>query len=173
MSRRIEVELTSEREDGSWTWRAAGARQPKGSLDGKLLPSGATVGQVLRADADFDIDGVTIVAVLPPAEKHRNEAERIELIAPARRDDQLVTANLVSGSKTDRRERRDRGDRGDRGDRPDRPGRPGGDRNKRSGSGERTGPGERRPQGGGGGGDRDRAAERPPRAEGEERPPRQ
>src|SRR3954452_13976479 len=158
MSRRIEVELTSDRGDGSWTWRAAGARQPKGSLDASLLPAGAAVGQVLRADADFDIDGVTIVAVLPAVEKHRNEAERIELIAPARRDDQLVTANLVSGSKADRGERRDRRDRGDR---PDRPPRPGGDRNKRSGSGERTGPGERRPQGGGGGGDRDRTAERP------------
>ena len=30
MSSRIEVELTSQREDGTWTWRAAGARQPKG-----------------------------------------------------------------------------------------------------------------------------------------------
>src|SRR3954453_9446578 len=100
MSRRIEVELTSDRGDGSWTWRAAGARQPKGSLDASLLPAGAPGGQVLRADADFDIDGVTIVAVLPAVEKHRNEAERIELIAPVRRDDQLVTANLVSGSKT-------------------------------------------------------------------------
>src|SRR3954468_16836335 len=161
MSRRIEVELTSEREDGSWTWRAAGARQPKGSLDGSLLPAGAAVGQVLRADADFHVDGVTIVAVLPPVEKHRNEAERIELIAPVRRDDQLVTANLVSGGKTDRRERRDRGDRGDR---PERPARPGGDRNKRTGGGERTGPGERRPQGGGGG-DRAERGDRPPRPE--------
>src|SRR3954453_5132697 len=161
MSRRIEVELTSDRGDGSWTWRAAGARQPKGSLDASLLPAGAAVGQVLRADADFDIDGVTIVAVPPAVEKPRNEAERIELIAPVRRDDQLVTANLVSGSKTDRRERRDRGDRGDRGDRP---GRPGGDRAKRGGPGDRqrTGPGERRPEGGGG----ERGAGRGERSEG-------
>jgi hypothetical protein len=186
MSRRIEVELTSERGDGSWTWRAAGARQPKGTLDGNLLPSGATVGQVLRADADFDVDGVTIVAVLPPAAKKRNEAERIELIAPVRRDDELVTANLVSGSKTDRGDRRDRRDRGDRGDRGDRPARPGGDRNKRGGPGERTGPGERRPQGTGGerrpqgapgergpqGAGEQRRSERPPRTEGGDRPPR-
>ena len=34
MSRRIEIELTSTRPDGSWTWRAAGAREPKGVLDG-------------------------------------------------------------------------------------------------------------------------------------------
>ncbi|MEY2441938.1 MAG: hypothetical protein QOJ46_1364, partial [bacterium] len=182
MSRRIEVELTSERGDGSWTWRAAGAKQPKGSLDGALLPAGSTVGQVLRADADFDVDGVTIVAVLPPAAKKRNDAERIELIAPVRRDDELVTANLVSGSKTDRGDRRDRRDRGDR---PDRPARPGGDRNKRGGPGERTGPGERRPQGTGGerrpqgtpgertgGGEREGRTDRPPRPEGAERPPR-
>ena len=30
MSRRIEVELTSSRDDGTWTWRAAGAKQPAG-----------------------------------------------------------------------------------------------------------------------------------------------
>ena len=34
MSRRLEVELTSKRADGSYTWRAAGAKQPKGELDG-------------------------------------------------------------------------------------------------------------------------------------------
>src|SRR5918992_804670 len=68
MPRRIEVELTSARDDGSWTWRAAGARQPKGVLDGSLLPGGAKVGDVLRADAEFDVDGITVVAVLPPRE---------------------------------------------------------------------------------------------------------
>ena len=57
MSRRIDVELTSRRDDGSWTWRAAGAKQPKGVLDGALLPQGATAGDVLRVDADFDVDG--------------------------------------------------------------------------------------------------------------------
>ena len=54
MSRRIEVELTSERPDGSWTWRAAGAREPKGELDGTLLPAGSKVGDVLKAEAEFD-----------------------------------------------------------------------------------------------------------------------
>ena len=32
MPRRIDVELTSERADGTWTWRAAGAKQPKGEV---------------------------------------------------------------------------------------------------------------------------------------------
>ena len=50
MSRRIDIELTSDKGDGTWTWRAAGAKQPKGTLDGSLLPQGAEVGQELRAE---------------------------------------------------------------------------------------------------------------------------
>ena len=49
MSRRIEIELTSARPDGSWTWRVAGAKQPKGVVEGALLPDDAKVGDVLRA----------------------------------------------------------------------------------------------------------------------------
>ena len=41
MSRRMEIELTSDRGDGSWTWRAAGAKQPKGVVDAGLVPDGA------------------------------------------------------------------------------------------------------------------------------------
>ena len=63
MSRRIEVELTSSRSDGTWTWRAAGAKQPKGDLDGSLLYDGAQVGDVVRADADFLMDGIVIVGL--------------------------------------------------------------------------------------------------------------
>ncbi len=62
MPRRIDVELTSTRPDGTWTWRAAGARQPKGDLDGALLYPDAKVGDVVRADAEFDVDGITITA---------------------------------------------------------------------------------------------------------------
>ena len=40
MSIRIEIELTSSAPDGSWTWRAAGAREPRGVLDGSILPAG-------------------------------------------------------------------------------------------------------------------------------------
>ena len=41
MPRRIDIELTSARPDGSWTWRVAGAKQPKGVLEGTLLPAAA------------------------------------------------------------------------------------------------------------------------------------
>lgn len=146
MPRRIEVELTSEREDGSWTWRAAGARQPKGTLDGSLLFEGAKVGDVVRADAEFDVDGIDIVGVQAPKTDVRREPERIELISQSPSDDQLVTSTLVSKGRGGRRddgrkrprgrdgERRERGERGEGGDRPRRERRPrgeGGDRPRR------------------------------------------
>ena len=127
MSRRIEVELTSSREDGTWTWRAAGAKLPKGDLQGSLLYEGAKVGDVVRADADFMMDGIVIIGVLAP-KGARKEAERIEVVGtPRKDDDQLVTTTLAP--KGPRKERRD----GDR--RPprdgDRAGRPAGDRKPR------------------------------------------
>src|SRR6185503_8666870 len=130
MSRRIDVELTSSREDGSWTWRAAGARQPKGVLDGALLPAAAAVGDVLRADVETDIDGTTVVAVLPPKVK-KVDPDRLEIIASSTRGDQPVTTTLApKGRGGDRRERRG-GDRRDRGDRRDDRGR--GERGPRRG----------------------------------------
>ncbi|MDQ3385543.1 MAG: hypothetical protein M3503_05955, partial [Actinomycetota bacterium] len=115
MSRRIEIELTSARADGSWTWRAAGAKQPKGALDGAVLAEGAKVGDVLRADADFELDGITIVATqaaLP--KKERREPERIEVKGSGRgADEPLVTSQLFGkqGGRDrdgdDRRPRRD------------------------------------------------------------------
>src|SRR5438034_5117299 len=103
MSRRIEIELTSARDDGTWTWRAAGARQPKGVLDGSLLYDGAKQGDVVRADADFEIEGITILAVLPPKGK-RAEPERLEIIGPPR-EHVAVTSSLVPKSERPRRDR--------------------------------------------------------------------
>lgn len=111
MARRIDVELTSKRDDGRWTWRAAGAKQPKGELDGTILYEGAKVGDVVKADADFAIDGIVITAVIPPKEKKRSEPERVEIVGPPR-DERGVTTSL-----TGKPERPDRG-RSDRG-RPD------------------------------------------------------
>ena len=109
MSRRIDIELTSERPDGVWTWRAAGARQPKGELDGGLLYAGAKAGDVVKADADFDIDGITVVAVLPP-KGARREPERLEVIGSPKKIE-LVTSTLVRGGQGDRGDRKERGDR--------------------------------------------------------------
>lgn len=140
MPRRIEVELTSRRDDGTWTWRAAGAREPKGSLDATLLPSDAAVGMVLKAEVDMDIDGIVVTAITPP-KAARTEPQRLEIIGGRRDDDQLVTTTLVRRGRDDRRPRGDRPDRGDRGDRRDRSDRAPGDRDRRPRS-----EGERRPR---------------------------
>lgn len=151
MPRRIELELTSERPDGTWTWRAAGAREPKGELEGAILPSGVKVGDVLRADADFHIEGITVLAVLP-AKGTRQEPERLEVIGPEREFTPVTSTLVGKGDRGDRggprRERGDRPDRTDRGPRPrrdDRPDRPSGPRPPRSEGGRTERPRRERP----------------------------
>src|SRR3954467_4742546 len=100
MSRRIEIELTSTRPDGTWTWRAAGAKQPKGVLEGSLLYAGAKVGDVVRADADFEVEGITVVAVLPPKGK-RPEPERLEVIGPPRGEEPAVQVTRTTRDRSD------------------------------------------------------------------------
>jgi hypothetical protein len=158
MSRRIDIELTSDRGDGTWTWRAAGAKQPKGVVDASLLPAGAVQGQQLRADIETTLDGTEVLAVLPPKEKNRAAVETIELL-PRGGDEPLVTQTLAGRRGGDRGDRRDRGPRGDReggrgrdGDR-----RPRGDR-ERGPRGDR--PGGDRPSGDRGRSDRDRGDRR-------------
>ena len=103
MSRRIEVELTSQRDDGTWTWRAAGAKQPKGTLDGGLLYTGAAIGDVCRAEADFEIDGIFVTAVLPPKGRSgRPEDERIE-IKGAEQKFEAVTTQLAKKGRSQKR----------------------------------------------------------------------
>jgi hypothetical protein len=79
MSRRIEIELTSSRPDGTWTWRAAGAREPKGVLDGGLLGNSTKVGDVVKVDADFDVDGITVLSVVG-GKARIEKSNRLELL---------------------------------------------------------------------------------------------
>ena len=123
--RRIEIELTSQRDDGTWTWRAAGARRPKGEVSGDLVPDAAAVGSVLRAEVDGGLDGLEILALFAPRARPEPSG-RLELIGGGAGP--LVTTALVSGSRrnsrTDRdarregagpsRERRRTDDKGDR-----------------------------------------------------------
>ncbi|HVM67672.1 MAG TPA: hypothetical protein VMU14_22550, partial [Acidimicrobiales bacterium] len=115
MPRKIEIELTSARPDGSWTWRVSGAKQPKGVLDGGLLPGGAKVGDVLRAEAEFELDGTQITSVSAPPGK-RPEPDRLQLLSDSR-PFEGVTTSLVPKTSRPRRDRDDRGPRPDRGDR--------------------------------------------------------
>src|SRR5687767_15651754 len=101
MPRRIDIELTSSRDDDTWTWRAAGAREPKGALPTSLVPAGSKVGDVLRVDAEFYVDGIEITGVVP-TKGARKEPERLELIAPAGSDEPLVTTALAARARDDR-----------------------------------------------------------------------
>ena len=121
MSRRIEIELTSQRPDGSWTWRAAGAREPKGELSGDLISFAAGVGDELTVEAEFHMDGIEIIEVFEAKEK-RPMPETLEILGSGR-DQPLVTTQLVSNRKNrgrDRGDRREGQDRRGRGNRKDR-----------------------------------------------------
>jgi len=133
----MRIELTSARDDGAWTWRAAGARQPRGSIDRALLPEGVTVGDVLRVEVDQFMDGIEVTSVLHDQEE-RTTPETLEIIGSGR-SEPLVTTKLAGGRGRrdgdrsggrrdgDRRERRDGDGRAKRDgtDRPD------GDRRRR------------------------------------------
>ena len=76
MPSRIDVELTSARPDGTWTWRAAGAREPKGIVESAVLPEGAKVGDVFRVEATIALDGIEIHSVVP-GRTNRKEPDRL------------------------------------------------------------------------------------------------
>jgi hypothetical protein len=137
MPHRIDVELTSDRGDGTWTWRAAGARQPRGVVTAELLPSSPKVGDVLRAEVEMELDGITVLSVVPPRQRHREEPERLELLGPAR-------SSEPASSDPSSRGRRGRGDASGR---PPQPRRPGGPLRAPEGEDGRGGPGDgRRPR---------------------------
>lgn len=154
MSRHIDIELTSQTEDGSWTWRAAGAKQPKGTVEAALVPAGEKVGSVLQADVEVSLDGIEIVTLsqAKPARSPEQSEGRIEVTGtPKRAPD--VSVILAPGSGKRRRdddgERRERRGtrrtpaRGDGGPPDDRAGRSRGGGPRRPG-GRRPGDGEGR-----------------------------
>jgi len=111
MSRRIDIELTSHA-DGVWTWRAAGAKLPKGSLAESVIPEEVAVGDVLRAEVESGLTGIEIVALAKPASKDvAPPADRIEVIGiPRRVPDVMVSLAPGSGRRRDgfdRNEHRD------------------------------------------------------------------
>ena len=109
MAHRIEVELTSQTGDDTWTWRAAGAKQPRGTVEARLVPEGAGVGAVLRAEVETTLDGTTVMALLPPKTKGEvRPAQRIEVLGTPRRGPDV---NVVLAAKAKRPRRDDRPDR--------------------------------------------------------------
>ncbi len=146
MSRKIDIELTSVRGDGTWTWRVAGAKQPRGVLDGGLLPAGANVGDVLRAEAEFELEGTTITAVAQPPTK-RPDPDRLQLLADSGPFEGVTTSLVPKNGGRARRDRDDRGPRPDRDNRGPWPERGDHGRDRPAGPGGRPADGERGPAG--------------------------
>jgi hypothetical protein len=148
MSRRIEIEITSLNGEQA-TWRAAGAKLPKGVLDASLVPGGPVIGTVYRADIEQYMEGIEVLAVLPAktASPLDPRHERVELIPNAKTGPDVVVTYAPKGRGARRDFERDgehregskrpggrsgpkerstsaRPERGPRPDRPDRPVRP-------------------------------------------------
>ena len=102
MSRRIDIELTSALPDGSWTWRAAGARKPNGQMDGSVLPPGSAVGDVLKVEIEQMLDGIEVQSIVKGRDK-AEDANVIELL-PSEKPFEAV---IETRAKRDRSERRD------------------------------------------------------------------
>ncbi len=153
MSRRIDIELTSQTGDGSWTWRAAGARQPKGTVDGALVPAGQAVGSVLRADVEVGLEGIEVLSLAPakPARSPEKTEGRIEVKGTPRRAPDVSVVLAPGSGKRRRDEEGDRRDRrGRRGAGADAEGEERGERARPGGGprrpgGHRPGEGEGRP----------------------------
>src|SRR5580692_10150253 len=144
MSRRIDIELTSKSGDGSWTWRAAGARQPKGVVEGSLVPENQEVGSVLRAEVETGLEGIEVLSLtsVKPARSPEKSTGRIEVLGTPKRAPDVSVILAPGSGKRSRRRDEDGDDRDDR--RPSRGG-PRGDRAASGpgggGSGSSGGPG--------------------------------
>lgn len=105
MSRRIEIEITSINGDVA-TWRAAGAKLPKGVLSTSLVPGGPVVGTVYRADVEQFMEGMEILAVLPAktASPLDPRHERVELIPTAKQGPDVIVTYAPKGRGGSRRE---------------------------------------------------------------------
>jgi hypothetical protein len=69
MANKLEIELTSVRPDGFFTWRAKGAKNPKGIVSAQMFNS-AKVGDTFKVEVEYLLDGVQITSVL--SERERN-----------------------------------------------------------------------------------------------------
>ncbi len=113
MAHRIDIELTAQVSPEAWTWRAAGARQPRGTVAAALVPGGTPPGAVLRAEVETTLDGTTVLALTPkrPKEDER-PAGRIEVLGTPRSGPD-VNVVLAPKGRGERRGGRARGDAGD------------------------------------------------------------
>jgi hypothetical protein len=99
MSRRLDIELTSRTDEGTYTWRAAGAKQPRGTVEASLLPGGVSVGDTVRAELESGLDGLEIIAILArPDKADERPSNRIEVLGTARHGPD-VSVSYASGGR--------------------------------------------------------------------------
>src|ERR1700690_4410702 len=105
MSRRIEIKITSLNGDVV-TWRAAGAKLPKGVLNSSLVPGGPVVGNVYRADVEQYMEGIEILSVMAPkpASPLDPRHERLELIPTVKSGPDVVVTYAPKGRGGSRRD---------------------------------------------------------------------
>jgi len=174
MSRRIDIEITSLNGDVA-TWRAAGAKLPKGVLNVSLVDGGPVVGNVYRADIEQYMEGIEVLSIMAPktASPLDPRHERLELIPTAKQGPDVIVTYATKGRGSrrdgDRHEGEGRRDGPKRASsRPSSTERPAGagrhDRPARGESSERPARPERTPRADG--------AERTARPERTSRPPR-
>jgi hypothetical protein len=177
MSRRIEIEITSLKGDVA-TWRAAGAKLPKGVLNASLVPGGPVVGNVYRADIEQFMEGIDVLSVMAPktASPLDPRHERVELIPSVKQGPDVVVTYAPKGRGGRRDGERQEGEGRREGakrpagrpalkDRPGAAGRPDrGPRTEGADRGPRTEGADRGP--------RTEGADRGPRTEGADRGPR-
>ena len=98
MSRRIEIEITSLNGDLA-TWRAAGAKLPKGVLQASLVPGGPVIGNVYRADVEQYMEGIEVLSVMAPktASPLDPRNERLELIPETKTGPDVVVTYAPKG----------------------------------------------------------------------------
>src|ERR1700683_3298749 len=124
MSRRIEIEITSLNGDVA-TWRAAGAKLPKGVLNSSLVPGGPVVGNVYRADVEQYMEGIEILSVMAPkpASPVDPRNERLELIPTTKSGPDVIVTYAPKGRGAPRRDGADTRREGGPGRRESGPGR--------------------------------------------------
>src|SRR5665213_2313169 len=114
MSRRIELEITSLNGEVA-TWRAAGAKLPKGVLQTSLIPGGPVIGNVYRADIEQFMEGIEVLSVMAPktASPLDPKNERLELIQEPKKGPDVVVTYAPKGRGASRGGERHDGERRD------------------------------------------------------------
>ena len=94
---KIDVEITSQREDGDWTWRAVGAREPKGTVEASLLPDDLSIGTQFSVETEHFLDGIVVTKVFDKKQE-AEKGETLEILGSGKHAD-LVTTQLAKRKK--------------------------------------------------------------------------